>query len=70
MLSIFNTVLDTLVRNVHYSVRIIICLAFFGLAAYFLMRSIRPKNHKQPIAWGWFTLCLFCMALSVLYVAI
>ena len=70
MLTIFNTIFDVLIRNVHYSVRVIISLAFFALAAFCLMKSIRKKNDVHPIAWGWFILCFICMLLAVLYVAI
>lgn len=70
MLAILNTILDTLVRNIDYSIRIIISLAFFVFATWSLSKSIRKKNDKEPIAWGWFIGCCLTMAVSVLYVAI
>ena len=70
MLAIFNTILDTLVRNVHYSIRCLISLAFFALCTFALMKSIRKKDDKHPIAWGWFILCFISMFLAVIYVAI
>lgn len=70
MVAFFNTVLDTLIRNVAYPIRAIICLAFLGLAAFCLIKSIRKKNDVHPIAWGWFILCFFSMLLAVLYIAL
>lgn len=70
MLLFFNTIIDTLIRNVHFSVRAIISLAFFALAAYSIMKSIKKKDDKHPIAWGWFILCFISMFLGVVYVAL
>lgn len=70
MLAVLNTILNALVRNLHYSIRIIIALAFIALATYALIKSIRKKDDKNPLAYGWFTLCILSMILSVVYFAV
>lgn len=70
MAGFFNTIINTLVRNVDYNIRIIICFAFFFLATMSLIWSIRKKNDAHPIAWGCFIVCLLSMALAVVYVAL
>ena len=70
MLAFFNTVLDTLIRNLAYPIRATISFVLLGLAAFCLIKSIRKKNDTNPIAWGWFILCFLSMLLAVLYLAL
>lgn len=63
----FNTIINTLVRNVDYAWRVVIALAFLFLAFFSLVKSIRRKNDSNPLAYGWFVLCLLSMALSMVY---
>lgn len=67
MKQIFISVFNILVRNVNPGLKVILSFCFFGLSAYFLVLSIRKKNDKNPIAWGWLILCLVCMSLGVVY---
>ena len=46
MLSIFNTILNTLIRNVPYSLRIVISLLLFLLAILSIIWAIKPKDDK------------------------
>ena len=70
MKNLLNTILNTLVRNLDYKVRIIISVVFFVLAVFSLLWSIRKKNDKHPIAWGWMILCVLSLFLSFIYVAL
>ena len=70
MLSIFNTIINTLVRDISYPVRCIIAAVFFLLAVLTLIWSIRKKNDKYPIAWGWMILSVISLALTVVYIAL
>lgn len=70
MLSIFNTILNTLIRNVPYGLRIVISLLLFLLAILSIIWAIKPKDDKHPIAWGWLVLCFISMGMSIVYIAL
>lgn len=70
MLLCFSDILNTLVRNVPYTLRAVICLLFFCFASFCIMKCIKPKDHNNPIAWGWLIGCFISMALAIVYVAI
>lgn len=70
MIGLLNSILNTLIRNVDYKVRIIISVAFFMVSVFSLMWSVRKKNDKNPIAWGWMILCVLSLCLSFLYIAL
>lgn len=68
--SIFNDIFNTLVRNVDYSVRVIISFVCFVLAILCLMLSIRKKNDAKPLSLGWFILTFILIAISSVYLFI
>ncbi len=68
--SIFNDIFNTLVRNVDYSVRIIISFVCFALAIICLILSIRKKNDARPLSLGWFILTFILIAISSVYLFI
>lgn len=67
ILSVFNTIFNTLVRDVDPTVKIILCCAFLFLAVLSFMWSIRKKNDKYPIAWGWMVLSILSACLAIVY---
>ena len=67
---IFNDIFNTLVRNVDYTVRIIISFVLFVGAIFCLILRIRKKNDAKPISWGWFVLTFILIALSSVYLFI
>ena len=67
---IFNDIFNTLVRNVDYTVRIIISFVLFVGAIFCLILSIRKKIDAKPISWGWFVLTFILIALSSVYLFI
>ena len=70
MTGFFNEILNTLVRNVDYTIRVFISLALFALCLFFFMKCIRRKNDKYPIAWGTAFISAICAVLSIVYVAL
>jgi hypothetical protein len=70
MVNIFNTIINTLIRDVSYTARLIIAFALFFLAVLSLIWSIRRKNDVHPIAWGWMLLCIICVVLAILYITL
>lgn len=70
MLAFINTILNTLIRNVNYTIRVMIAFGLFFFSVLCLLWSIRKKNDKYPIAWGWFILCVISMFLSSIYLTL
>lgn len=66
--SVFNDIFNTLVRNVDYSVRLIISFVCFVLAIFCLILSIRKKNDARPLSVGWFLLTFVLIAISGVYI--
>ena len=67
-----NNIVNTLIRNLDMSVRIIISAIFIVLAFlsfYFSFRSGAVKD-KPRLRLGWFALCIVSMIISVLYLVI
>ena len=70
MKSFFNAVINTLIRNVSYPVRLAIAFGLMFLAILSLIWSIRRKNDAHPIAWGWMILFVISASLSVIYIVL
>ena len=68
MREFFVSAFNTLVRNVDRPIKIIISIVAFLLSFWFLSKSLRKKNDKMPLAWGWFVLCLLCAFIGVVYI--
>ena len=70
MKQFFNTVLNTLIRDLSYPVRASIGSVLFILGVVSLVLSLRKKNDSHPIAWGWLVLCIISVALAIVYFAL
>jgi len=70
MKQFFNTVLNTLIREVSYPVRAVIGSLLFILGVVSLVLSLRKKNDAHPVAWGWLVLCIISVALAIVYFAL
>ncbi len=70
MANIFNSIINTMIRNLDMKVRIIIGFCLFIFAIFSLKKSIRKKNDKAPIAWGWMIFFVLSTILSILYFSI
>ncbi len=70
MSNFFNTIINTLIRNLSYGVRVTISAGLFVVALISLKLSIKKKNDTHPIAWGWMILCLISAFLSVIYLVL
>lgn len=66
----FNNIINTLVRDLDYNVRVLIGLAFIIVATIALYKSIRKKNDLHPIAIGWMVLFLVCTFLGIIYICL
>lgn len=53
------------IRNMNSGIKITVYIVMFLLAGVFLYLSIRRKNDKHPLAWGWLVLCVLCIAMGV-----
>ena len=68
MVDFFNTIFNTLVRDLNPTVKIILVAVFFMLAVMSLYFSIRKKNDSNPIAWGWVILSIVFAAIAIVYI--
>ena len=67
MKQFFITVFNTLVRDLSPALKATLAVVFYLLAVMALYLSIRKKNDKHPIAWGWMVLCIVSVAIAVVY---
>lgn len=70
MKKFFNTVLNVLIRDLPYGVRIGIAVALFFVALFSLYKTLRKKNDSHPIAIGWIILFVVTISLSIVYLAL
>lgn len=70
MAKFFNDVLNACIRNVDYSLRIIVSVALFAICLICFIKCLPAKNDKQPIRWGMAVLSAVSCFLSVIYVAL
>lgn len=67
MVAFFNSVLNFLIRDLSYGVRITISIILFLCAVFCFMHAVRVKNEKAPLSVGWLTVCLLSLFISALY---
>lgn len=70
MKNFFNTILNVLIRDLPYGVRIGIAVAFFFVAIFSLYKTLRRKNDTNPIAVGWLILFVLGISLAIVYLAL
>ncbi|MBR4124034.1 MAG: hypothetical protein IKR12_00510 [Clostridia bacterium] len=70
MKKFFNTVLNTLIRDLPYGLRVGIAAAFLFVAVFSLYKSLRKKNDIHPIAWGWMILFVLSLFMTIVYLAL
>ena len=64
------SIIDVCVRSLSYGLRLIIAVALFGTAVFCFKLSFRKKNDKNPIAWGYYILCLLLVFVAIVYIVI
>lgn len=68
MRDFFNSVLNTLVRDLPRWLQITIAFVFFAVALFSLYKTLRRKNDTHPIAVGWLILFIVSMFMSIVYI--
>lgn len=68
MKQFFISVFNTLVRNLDWPFKVLIATCLFLLAFFSVKQSIRRKNDKAPLAWGWIVLSVISGLLAVVYI--
>lgn len=68
--SFFNNMINFLIRDLDWSLRITISILLFLSGLFFLIWSIKKKNDLKPFAWGWLVLFFIALSLSVVYVTL
>ena len=70
MKKFFNSVLNVLIRDLPFAVRIGISVVLFFVALFALYKTLRKKNDTHPIAIGWLILFVVCIFLSIVYITL
>ena len=63
----FNNILNFLIRNLPYYVRVIISVVSYMGALGFLYLSIRVKNDEKPLSIGWFVMVFVALFIGTIY---
>jgi|LGVF01.2.fsa_nt_gb hypothetical protein len=68
--AIFNSIINTLIRDLPMATRASIGLTLFTVGLICFTYMFRKKNDLHPIKYGWATLFILCVGMAVLYVTI
>lgn len=70
MLDFFNTVINTLFRDIPDYVRYILIIVFLGLSFFFLAKTMNLKKsaEKTPVNYGFLVLFIIFFMLCMLYI--
>lgn len=67
MLSVWNWILNTCIRDLSMEVRIIISIVIFALAVLCFIMAVKRKNDSMPLGIGWIILCLLFLVVAGVY---
>ena len=67
MLSVWNWILDTCIRDLSMEVRIIISVVIFALSVLCFIMAVKRKNDSMPLGLGWVILCILFLVISGVY---
>lgn len=70
MEKVFNNILNFLIRDLPFPVRIIISVVLFISALVCLYLSIRVKNDAKPLSIGWFILMFVALFIGTIYIVL
>ncbi len=67
MLSVWNWILNTCIRDLSMEVRIIISVVIFALSVLCFIMAVKRKNDSMPLGLGWVILCILFLVISGVY---
>lgn len=70
MLLCFASIINTLIKNIDWPIRVTISLCFMGAAVLCLLFTLRLHDESHPVNYGFLFLTFFCVFVSIAYVTL
>lgn len=70
MLSVWNWILNTFIRDLSMATRTVISIVLFTLAVVCFILAVKRKSDTMPLGIGWTVLCLVLLLISSAYLFI